>query len=433
MRIFILILICFLVPCTQGYNLDFFKRFNDEYLENYIFEALNNNHELKEANYKLEQFQQQVKMQFANQLPQASIGANYLGAHFPFNDNNNFFIKQNSFIVPLQASYEPDFLLKNFDKTKSAQKLYKAQRANREGVYITLLSNVATTYMNIILTDYLIEKEKEIIENKTYNLKYNDRKYYYGIIDSIEFNNFQKDLFAEKLIYENLIKTQNSNLYKFSTLIGQSASCADEIQRGKLQDFEYQQTIPEIINSDLIYLRPDMVEIENKLKSAKIDITIAKKEFFPKFNLTGLLAFDTAGAGNFFAWGSSFALLVAGATLDLFKGGEKIANLKYKKARYSELLEQYFQKDLKAIEEINNALNQIKQDKKSENISKNQLNIETKNFNATRKKLKQGTASKIDYFDDKTRMNEKEQILAFAKISRLIDYLSLYKAVGGQL
>ncbi len=413
-------------------NIDFFTRFNDEYLEKYILEALENNHELKQANYRTEQFRQNVRQQLAYELPSLSVSSNYLGAHFPRRDYN-FFIKQNSYILPFQASYEPDFLLKNRDKTRSSKKMYEAMLQNKKGVYISLLTDVASGYVNILLFDYLLQKQREIIGNKAKNYDFNTRKFKYGIIDLVSLNNSNKDIETEKIIYENLLKQLKTTLYNFSVLIGESPYCALELKRGKLKDFEYQGTIPEAVSSDLIYERPDIVEIEKKLKSAKIDITVAKKDFFPSFNLNGAIVFDTAGMGNFFSWESSFAYLIAGLTQDIFKGGAKIANLKYKKARYMELFEEYKQADLNAFKEINNALNLIKQDKLSEKNSIVQINLETKNLKASNNKLKRGTISTMDYLNDKTALNQKEQLRAIAKASRLVDYFTLYKALGGQL
>ena len=131
--------------------------------------------------------------------------------------------------------------------------------------------------------------------------------------------------------------------------------------------------------------------------------------------------------------GIVFCLLIAGLAQDIFKGGEKIANLKIKKAKYLELFEQYKQIELNAIKEINSTLNAIKQDTKSENTSKNQVIIEKRNLNATNKKLKRGIVSNIDYLDNKILLSQKEQLSATAKAQRLADYLSLYKAVGGKL
>ena len=160
---------------------------------------------------------------------------------------------------------------------------------------------------------------------------------------------------------------------------------------------------------------------------------VAKKDFLPSFNITGVLAFDTAGGGNFFDWNSSFAYLIAGLTQDIFKGGAKIANLKIKKARYYELFEKYLQADLNAIKEVVNALNFIEQDTKAQKNSEIQLNLEQQNFIATFRKLKAGTTSKIQYLQDKNALNQREQLFAYTKASRLADYFTLYKALGGQL
>ncbi|MBR1618148.1 TolC family protein, partial [bacterium] len=97
------------------------------------------------------------------------------------------------------------------------------------------------------------------------------------------------------------------------------------------------------------------------------------------------------------------------------------------------LLENYKQADLKAISEIANALNIIKQDTKNEQLSKKQLQTKRKDFNIEKIRYKYGTKSKTDYLEDKSSLLEQEQITMTTKAIRLVDYLTLYKAVGGQL
>lgn len=429
---FIIFLNLFLIAKAIPVNLEFFKNFNDKHFENYIQEALENNHDLKQANYRVEQFRYEISNQFAKQLPELSTGSNYIGASVPTGDTN-VLIKRNSYILPFKVSYEPDFWLKNRDKTLSKKKLYKANLANQKAIYISLLGDVSNTYVNILLFDYLIQKQKEIVLDKEQNRNFNKNKFNYGVISFIDLNDIFSELESQKVILENLIKQQKTNLYNFALLLGRSAYDSENILRGKLEDFEYQKIIPTCIKQDLIYSRPDLIEIENQLKSAKIDVRIARKDFLPSFNVFGFLAFDTAGGGNFFNWNSSFAYLIAGLTQDIFKGGAKIANLKIKKARYNELFEKYLQADLNAIKEINNALNLIKQDTIAQKYSKNQVDYEFKNYLASKRKLKTGTISKIEYLQNKNSLNQKEQLLAYVRANRLNDYFTLYKALGGQL
>ena len=268
---------------------------------------------------------------------------------------------------------------------------------------------------------------------KNNNLSFNYNKFKFGVIDLISLNNSKEEFNSQQIIFDSLIKKRNTILYNFTLLLGRSANCVEEILRGKLNDFEYQKDIPKMVNSDVIYSRPDVIEIENQLKSAKCDVTVSKKELFPSFNIFGIFSFDTAGGGNFFSWSSSFAYLLAGATQDLFKGGEKIAALKIKKEKYYELIEKYKQTDLTAIKEISDALNLIKQDLKNELTSNNQLEIEKKKFLSSQKKYVQGTISKIDYLNDKNSYHQQEQISASSKALRIVDVFTLYKAAGGEL
>ena len=417
---------------ANAYNLDFFSRFNDKYLDDYIKEALLNNHDLRSKDKAVEQFRYEISSAFSKEFPSLSVAGNYLGTHFP-NSDYNIFIKNNSFIMPFIVNWEADFLLKTKDKIKSKKYLYKSQIANQNATYLSLITDVASAYINILLYDFLIEKQQEILKNQNQNLKFNLNKFKAGIIDLISLNNSYKDINSQKLIYDTLIKNRKTTLFNFALLLGRSANCTDEIKRGNLDNFEYSQTIPDIINSDLIYSRPDIIEIENKLKSAKLDVTVAKKDFFPRFNIFGILSFDTAGGGNFFNWNSSFAYLLAGATQDLFKGGEKIANLKIKKAKYYELVEKYKQADLTAIKEIANALNIIKEDTKNEKTSLAQLEHEKNIYQISQKKYKRGIISGVDFLNDKNSYNQQEQITVLSKANRLIDYITLYKAVGGEL
>ena len=98
-----------------------------------------------------------------------------------------------------------------------------------------------------------------------------------------------------------------------------------------------------------------------------------------------------------------------------------------------ELLEKYFQTDLNAIKEVNNAINLLIQDRKAENNSKNQVELEYSNYLASKRKLRAGTMSKIEYLQNKNSLNQKEELFAYTKATKLSDYFTLYKALGGQL
>ena len=322
---------CFALD-VEELNVDFFTRFNDAYLNCYIQDALNNNHDLKKAEHVVEQYRQQVKYSLGQELPSFSVGANYLGVKVP--ELDNFQLKDNAFILPFMASYEADFLLKNRDKTRALKKSYEASRFNEKAIYLALLSDVATVYTNILMYDDLIEKQLDILKNQEEILKRSNKKFERGIINLTEINNLKKNVEETKNNLEKFKKERQTLMMQLAVLTGNSSSNIKNMKVGNIENFEYSGKIPEEISSEIIFSRPDVKMAEANLEKARIDVRVAKKEFFPRFNIVGIWAFNTIAPGTFFSWESSLAAILAGATQDIFKGGMKVANLKIYKAKY---------------------------------------------------------------------------------------------------
>lgn len=246
-------------------------------------------------------------------------------------------------------------------------------------------------------------------------------------------NNSEKNLSTAKNNLKILQKQQEVLLMQLAVLTGQSSTEANNLERGCFSELEYEGRIPSELKSDVIFARPDVIAAEKQLEKANIDIRVARKEFLPTFNITGLWAFNTIAPGTFFSWQSSLAAIIAGASQDIFAGGRKIANLKLQKSKYEELFEKYKQTDLDAVKEVNSALCLIKYDKEVDNNTLQKLNFETKNLNSAKRKFSQGTISNSEYLTELSNVVNLQQDAVKTKTQRLINYFTLYKSVGGNL
>ena len=421
---------CFAMDINE-LNIEFFNRFNDENLNCYIQQALNNNHDLKKAEHVVEQYRQEVKYSLGKELPSFSVGANYLGIKVP--ELDNFQLKDNAFILPFIANYEADLLLKNRDKTRAVKKSYEAAKSDEKAIYLALLSDVATVYTNILQYDELIEKQAEVLKNQEEILERSNKKFERGVISTTELNNAKKDVETAESSLEKLKKERETAMMQLAVLTGNSSLNISEMKFGTLENFEYSGEIPEEISSEVIFARPDVKASEAKLEKAKIDVRVARKEFFPRFNIVGIWAFNTIAPGTFFSWESSLAAILAGATQDIFKGGMKVANLKIQKAKYEELFEDFNQTNLEAVKEVNTALCIIKHDKQIEENTKNELKLETEILGNAQRKISQGVISEPEYLAEENRLIGTQTDYAQAKTQRIVNYFTLYKAVGGQL
>ncbi len=415
-------------------NLDFFEKFNDPHLYQYALEAIENNHSAKQATARVEQYRQRASASLGKELPSLSIGASYLGTHTPDLGNTGAFnIDESAFVVPLIASYEADLLLKNRDKTKSAKKSYEISAQDEKAAYIALLTDVATVYTNILQYDKLIENQNQIIQNAELVYSANKKKFEHGVIDSATLNNSENSLLDVKNNLETYISQRDTLLMELAVLTGKSSECASLMERGSLDNFEYAAQIPSEIKSEIVFSRPDVLAAEKNLEKAKIDVRVARKELFPRFNITGIWAFSTIAGGSFLSWDSSLAALLGGATFDLFKGGQKIANLKLYKAKYEELFENYKEVDIQALKEVNTALCVVKHDTEIDTKVKAKLSNEEKNLAHAQNKLNRGVISNPEYLTQNIKFLNQKQEAANTKAQRLVNYYTLYKATGGAL
>lgn len=412
-------------------NLVFFTKFNDDCLNYYISTALENNHDIKKAGYAVEQYRQQVKYSLGKELPSLSVSTNYLGVHVP--RLNNFQLSQNAFVLPFIANYEPDFLLKNRDKTRSTQKTYEASLYEEKAIYLSLLSDVATVYTNVLQYDYLIELQKETIKSSQEIFNADVKKFNRGVIDTTQLNKSKQNLENAQSSLQKMTKERDSLLMQLAVLCGISPNCIREMKRGTLVAFDYSGQVPCTVNSDVIFSRPDVMKAETNLEKAKIDVRVARKEFLPSFNITGVWIFNTIASGTFFSWESSLAAILAGATQDIFKGGMKVASLRMQKAKYQEFFEEYKQTDLIAVKEVNTALCIMKADTAVDKNTASSTLSQMKIFDNSRKKYIRGVISSPEYNSEYQKLMTAKQEFAQTKTQRIVDYFTLYKAVGGKL
>lgn len=411
-------------------NICWWDNFTDPCLKYYIIKAIENNHDAKKASWQVEEYRQNIKLQFSQELPSLSVGGSYLGAHYPDTIKN---LKSNIFAVPFIASYEADIFLKNHDKTKSKKKAYEASKFQEKSVYISLASDVATTYVNILKYDKQIQIQQALVKIKCEQIRREVAKYKRGVTSIPNLNNIKKDYEIARSNLEETIKSRDKALNQLAVLTGDSPENIASIKRIDWNDFNYKSVIPKEISSDVIFSRPDIMEAEENLEKSKIDVRVARKEFLPTIKVTGFYSLDNIGPDGFGTWGSTIAGILANATVDLFKGGQKVANLKINKAKYEQMFETYRQTDLNALKEVNDSLLIINQDTKIDQNTHCNLLTQKDNYNRANESFNRGVISYQTLLSEQEQYLNMQQNQVSTKTARLVDYITLYKAVGGKL
>lgn len=408
-------------------NMNWWGNFNDDLLNGYIEKAVLNNYDLKMATINVEEYYQNVRLQFANELPSAVAGFGPGFFKAPGMTNTS-----SAFGLPVIVQYEADIFLKNHNKTKAVKKLYEGSKLDERAAYISVASAVGSTYFNIINLDKMISLQEQIvnIRQEIYNLMLIRNKE--GLTSTADTVKANKALVAGQTDLIELKKNREKMLNQMCVLIGESPENANSIKRNSLDSINYQLAIPSEIPSEIITQRPDYMKAELMVEKAGIDVKVAKKEFLPSINILGGALFNAGDIGSLFTTKNMLLGVGGGLMTPLFQGGSLIANLKLKKATYERILQDYYKTNLTAIQEVNDALVASRLDKDKMTQTTKQYNLEKSDYKYNEKKFNQGTISKLDLIQYQENLLTIEKLVAQQKVECMTDAISLYKATGSK-
>lgn len=408
-------------------NMNWWGNFNDDLLNGYIEKAVLNNYDLKMATINVEEYYQNVRLQFANELPSAVGGFGPGVFKAPGMTNTS-----SAFGLPIIVQYEADIFLKNHNKTKAVKKLYEGSKLDERAAYISVASAVGSTYFNIINLDKMISLQEQIvnIRQEIYNLMLIRNKE--GLTSTADTVKANKALVAGQTDLIELKKNREKMLNQMCVLIGESPENANSIKRNSLDSINYQLAIPSEIPSEIITQRPDYMKAELMVEKAGIDVKVAKKEFLPSINILGGALFNASDIGSLFTTKNMLLGVGGGLITPLFQGGSLIANLKLKKATYERILQDYYKTNLTAIQEVNDALVASRLDKDKMTQTTKQYNLEKSDYKYNEKKFNQGTISKLDLIQYQENLLTIEKLVAQQKVECMTDAISLYKATGSK-
>jgi multidrug efflux system outer membrane protein len=411
-------------------DLTWWEVYRDDTLQGLIREALTNNYDLRTAMARVEQARavaMQARSQFVPSVTYngtVSRGRNdVFGSGFPNNGGT-----VNSAVGTLNAFWEVDLWGRVRRLNEAARAQLLASEENRHGVRLTLLSDVATTYFQLLELDQELEIASRTTNSFGESLRIFSMRLNGGTASALESARAEAALedaaAAVPAIRERISAAEN----QLCVLLGRNPS---PIQRPAPLLAQEVPDIPAGLPSELLERRPDIRQAEQVLRSANAQVGQSLAEFFPKIGLTALmgkvspeLSGFTLGTAN--AWG-----IAAEGTGPLFEGGRLVGQYKQSKAARSEFELHYRQTVLNAVREVSDAL-----------VSREQLvevrQHQTHEVSALESAVKLSTeryvAGKADYYEVLEAQQQLFPVklnLARTERDQLLAVVTLYKTLGG--
>lgn len=420
---------------TEYLNLDWWQKYNDPVLTDYITTAYKNNQDLKIASLNVKQSEQVVKMAFAGQLPQVGFQGDV------FRDLSSATVKmgaitvgdysQSNFFLPLTMSYEVDIWGENYLKTKSVKKQLEMVKQNERASYISLTSAVAADYFNLIKFDKLIKDQEELVKLQTEIVRLEEIKYKNGLCPVTE-------LMDEKQLLTQLREELNVYVDK-RLIVARELGVLTGLREKDLSVMPRSDyfvvtllPLPQSINAEVIQYRPDYLKAEDYIEKIGIDAKVARRDFLPKFILYGQAGFSAYNLTNIFGNHTFKSLIGFMPSIDLFTGGAKMARLRWTKLELEKAQQIYEKTILNSVQEVNDALGGAITREMNYNESIKRYNLEKEKFALADKKYNIGAKSNLDLMKDSEKLLVADKDKVSSQVNYLISTVNIYKAVGGK-
>lgn len=413
-------------------NTEWWKQFGDPVLDELIAEALANNRNVQIAAANVEQAAGIVTQIRAPLFPQF----NYQGSagRYRFSQGSTVALPSgvsnptDAFSLGVGASWEIDLWGRIRRQSEAAQANLLATDEARRGVILSLVADVATTYVELRALDEQLVIAQRTLGSYEESLNLIKDKFEFGQVSQMNVAQAQSryETAATEIprVRRQIALTENA----LSILLGRNPG---PIPRGKNVYELVLLAVPAGLPSRLLEQRPDILQSEQQLIAANAQIGAAKALYFPTISLTGAYGRASTDLSNLFD-GPSRTWNFAGSFVGpIFTAGAISGQVAQAEAGQKAALLRYRQTIQNAFADVDDAL--VSREQRIEQLAaQERLVASLKEYEELAKLLWDG-----GYAPYSTVLQAQEQLfpeelnLMTTRAQLLDSAVAIYRATGG--
>ncbi len=407
--------------------------FADPQLRSLIASALQNNRDLRVAVLRIDEARGQYRIQRADRLPTVSLDGGAARSRTSGELGQGSSITGNRFDVGANvASFELDFWGRVRSLTESARANYLSTVHARRAFQISLIADVAATYLNdrefaerIALADRSVRSRTRALEIGRLRLKA-------GVTSALDYRQIETLLTQAMTERANLELERARNRNLLDLLVGGPTPgglpAALSLDRQGIVE-----TIAPGLPSELLANRPDIVEAEEQLRAANADVGAARAALFPRISLTGALGFASTALTSLVSGGALAWSAGGNVSFPLFDGGRNRGNVDVANARRGIAVASYERAVQSAFREVSDGL--VARRWLIERMAAQQRELAAQRDRAELAVLRyrNGVASYLEVLDAERELFAAEQQTVLTRRQQLANAVDLYVALGGGL
>ncbi len=400
-------------------------------LQKLIELALKNNRDLRIAALNIEKVRAQYQIKRADLLPTINASGSGTVQRLPGSVSSSgqpTISRQYNANLGLSA-YELDFFGRVQSLKDQALEQYLATEQARHSVQITLVAEVANSFLTLAADRERLKLARETFTSQQASYQLIKSRADAGASSELDLRQAQTSVESARFDVARYTSQVAQDENALSVIVG-SAVPADLKPEGLTEIVAIKDVEPGL-PSELLQKRPDILQAENILKGANANIGAARAAFFPKVSISTNIGTTSNQLTNLFAPGSAAWLFAPQITIPIFDTGRNIANLKVSEADRDIALAQYEKAIQNAFREVSDAM--VLRDNIGEQKSAQQSLNEaaSESYRLADARYRAGINNYLTVLDSQRSMYAAKQGLISVDLARQVNLATLYKALGG--
>jgi multidrug efflux system outer membrane protein len=405
----------------------------DPQLQVLIREAIANNLDLRTATARVAEARAQYGIARSFLFPEVGVAAGYSAQQVsrlsePPQGTAAGKTYQN-YSAGFPVSWEIDLFGRIRRGKEASFALYLATEEGRRAALITLVADVASTYLFLRELDLQLNVARRTVKTNEETVVYYQRRLEGGVSNRLEVDRSIANRARTAVVIPQLEQQIALAENALSLLLGRLPG---PIQRGgALTEENVAPTVPVGLPAALLERRPDVLAAEQQLVAANANIGVARALFFPTISLTGILGTISGEFSNLLKAESNIWQVSPSLFSPIFQGGRIRRNSDAAQARFEQAAAQYQKAALNSYREVANALVTVRK------LSEARVELENgvkalRNASAlSRSRYDAGLASYLEILNADQQLFDQELQLAQVRGEEMRSFVELYRALGG--
>lgn len=303
-----------------------------------------------------------------------------------------------------------------------------AQQAFEQAVILTLVSQVAQTYIVLRELDKNREITRNVLDILREQLRISDVRFREGFTSQLEVEQVRSELERRAAILPLVEQTIAETEHALKVLLGENPGT---IIRGLTLDELKLPAVPAGLPSDQLVRRPDIRLAEQELIAANARIGVARGLYFPRILLTGDIGQASQDLGKLFTPGANFWSVGANALLPIFTAGRIAGQVQAAEAVQKQAVANYRRSIINAFREFENALIASAKSKERQQRQTDRVAAVDQYYRLAKLRYDEGYTDFITVLDSLRQLYEAQIDLLFAQRETFVASIQLYRAMGG--